>query len=68
MSSQQQLQELQKPQDLIEEKILHLRTAKVTETDAAIIFKIGSDIAKAERERDKVIQEIAQLNQQNPTS
>ena len=67
MPSQHQLKELKKLQDLIEEKILHLRTAKVTETDAAIIFKIGSDIAKSERERDKVAQEIAQLNQQQPT-
>ena len=67
MSSQHQLNELQKLQELLEEKILHLRTAKVTETDAAIIFKIGSDIAKAEKERDKVAQEIAQLNQQQPT-
>ncbi|MBE9211926.1 CHAT domain-containing protein [Plectonema cf. radiosum LEGE 06105] len=68
MSSQQQINELQKLQDLIEEKILHLRSAKVTETDAAIIFKIGSDIAKAQKERDKVAQEIAQLNQQKPIS
>ena len=45
MSAHHKLKELQKLQDLIEEKILHLRTAKVTETDAAIIFKIGSDIA-----------------------
>ena len=67
MSAHHKLKELQKLQDLIEEKILHLRTAKVTETDAAIIFKIGSDIAKSERERDKVAQEIAQLNQQQTT-
>lgn len=66
MPSHQQIKELLKLQDLIEEKILHLRTAKVTETDAAIIFKIGSDITKAEKERDKVAQEIAKLNQQQP--
>ncbi|MCJ8281444.1 MAG: CHAT domain-containing protein [Rivularia sp. ALOHA_DT_140] len=67
MTSNHQLNKLQKIQDLLEEKILHLRTAKVTETDAAIIFKIDNEITKAEAERDKVAEEIAQLNQQQPT-
>lgn len=64
MPSQQQLQELQKLYELLEEKILRLRTAKAIETSAAVIFQLEKQIQEAEAERDKVTQEIAQLNQQ----
>ncbi|MGF1676163.1 MAG: CHAT domain-containing protein, partial [Rivularia sp. (in: cyanobacteria)] len=68
MSSQQQINELQKLSDLLEEKILRLRTAKAIETSAAVIFQVDKQIQEAEAERDKITQEIAQLNQQKYTS
>ena len=44
MPSQQQLQELQKLYELLEEKILRLRTAKAIETSAAVIFQLEKQI------------------------
>ena len=67
MSSPHQLNELQKIQYLLQEKILRLRTAKAIETSAAVIFQLDKQIQEAEAEKDKVAQEIAQLNQQQPS-
>ena len=67
MSSQHQLKGLQKLQGFLEEKILSIRTAKAIETSAAVIFQLEKHIQEAEIERDKVAQEIAQLNQQQPS-
>lgn len=64
MSSPHLHNELQKLQDLLEEKILRLRTAKAIETSAAVIFQLDKQIQEAQAEQDKVSQEIAQLNQQ----
>ncbi|WP_268807223.1 hypothetical protein [Calothrix rhizosoleniae] len=41
MSSQQQLNELQKLSNLLEEKIIRLRTAKAIATNAAVIFQLS---------------------------
>ncbi len=60
-----QCEELQKILDLVEEKILHLRMAKVTQTDALAIFKVEKDIEEAEAERDKIKQEIENKNISN---
>ncbi|WP_414620148.1 CHAT domain-containing protein [Calothrix sp. CCY 0018] len=68
MPSHHKLNELQKIQDLLEDKIIRLRTAKAIETSAAVIFQLDKQIQEAERERDKVTQEIAQLNKQKYTS
>jgi hypothetical protein len=67
MPSHHRLNELQKLHELLEEKILRLRTAKAIETNAAVLFQLEKQIQEAEAERDKVTQEIAQLNQQQPT-
>ena len=67
MSSTHQLKELQKLQDLLQEKIIRLRTAKVIETSAAVIFQLEKHIQETQTEKDKVAQEIAQLNQQQPS-
>ena len=55
-------EELQKLVDFLEEKILHLRMAKVTETDALAIFKVEKQIEAAEAERDSIKQEIENQN------
>lgn len=55
-------EELQKLVDLLEEKILHLRMAKVTQTDALGIFKVEKQIEEAEKERDEIKQEIENQN------
>lgn len=64
MPSPHQRNDLQKLQNLLQEKILRLRTAKAIETNAAVIFQLDKQIQETEIERDKVAQEIAQLNQQ----
>ena len=66
MSSPHQRNDLQKLHNLLEEKILRLRTAKAIETSAAVIFQLDKQIQEAQAEKDKVTQEIAQLNQQQP--
>ncbi|MDJ0799768.1 MAG: hypothetical protein QNJ51_23655 [Calothrix sp. MO_167.B12] len=55
-------EELQKLLDLLEEKIMCLRVAKVTETDALAIFKVEKQIESAEAERDQIKQEIENQN------
>ncbi|WP_088242757.1 hypothetical protein [Calothrix rhizosoleniae] len=55
-------EELQKLLDLLEEKIMCLRVAKVTETDALAIFKVEKQIQEAEAERDLIKQEIDNQN------
>jgi hypothetical protein len=55
-------EELQKLIDFLEEKILHLRMAKVIETDALAIFKMEKQIEEAELERDSIKQEIENQN------
>lgn len=54
--------ELQKLYDLLDEKIVRLRTARITETDAAILFRLDKQIEEAETERDKIAQEIDNLD------
>lgn len=51
-------EDLQKLVDFLDEKILHLRMAKVTQTDALAIFKAEKQIEEAEAERDSIKQEI----------
>lgn len=53
---QNQLDELQKLCNLLDEKILFLRTAKVTEADPVVLFKLDKNIEEAEAERTKVAQ------------
>lgn len=53
-----QSQELQKLLELEEKKIIHLRVAKVTQTDALSIFKIEKQIEEAQAECDRIKQEI----------
>lgn len=60
-----QREKLQKLLDLQEEKILHLRIAKVTQTDPSVTFKVKTDIEEAEAERDKIKQEIENKNISN---
>ncbi len=67
MSSPHKRNDLQKLQDLLEEKILRLRTAKAIETSAEVIFKLDKEIQETQAEKDKVTQEITQLNQQQPS-
>ena len=67
MPSPYKLKELQKLHDLLQEKIIRLRTAKAIETSAAVIFQLDKQIQETEIERDKVAQEITQLNQQQPS-
>ncbi|MDJ0675775.1 MAG: hypothetical protein QNJ36_10405, partial [Calothrix sp. MO_167.B42] len=55
-------EELQKLFDLLEEKIMCLRVAKVTETDALAIFKVEKQIQEAEAEREQIKQEIENQN------
>ena len=55
-------EELQKLVDFLEEKILHLRMAKGTETDALAIFKVEKQIEAAEAKRDSIRQEIENQN------
>lgn len=55
-------EELQKLLDLLEEKIIYLRVAKVTETDALAIFRVEKQIEEAEAEREKIQQEIESQN------
>lgn len=55
-------EELQKLLDLLEEKIMCLRVAKVTETDALAIFKMEKQIEEAEAERDRIKLEIENQN------
>ena len=57
-----QCEELQKILDLLEEKIIHLRVAKVTQTDALGIFKIEKQIEEAQVECDRIKQEIENQN------
>ncbi|WP_248277418.1 hypothetical protein [Brasilonema octagenarum] len=56
-----QREELQKLLDLLEEKILFLQTAKVTAIDAVALFSLHKQIEEAEGERDKIIQQIDNL-------
>ncbi|MBE9211927.1 hypothetical protein IQ247_04190 [Plectonema cf. radiosum LEGE 06105] len=55
-------EELQKLLDLLDEKILHLRMAKVTQTDALALFKLEKDIDNAQAEQDRIKQEIENQN------
>ncbi len=57
-----QRNDLQKLLDLQEKKIMCLRVAKVTETDALGIFKIDKQIEEAQAERDRIKQEIENQN------
>ncbi len=66
MMPSHQLNQLQQLHDLLEDKIIRLRTAKAIETSAAVIFQLDKQIQEAEVEKYKVTQEIAQLNQQKP--
>jgi hypothetical protein len=58
---QRRRDELQKLYDLLDEKILRLRTARIIETDAAIVFRLDKQIEEAEIEREKIAQEIDNL-------
>ena len=57
-----QCEDLQKLLELQEEKIIHLRVAKVTQTDALSIFKIEKQIEEAQAECDRIKQEIENQN------
>ncbi len=56
-----QHEELQKQYKLLDEKILRLRTARIIETDALVLFKLDNQINEAEEERRKIAQEIDNL-------
>ncbi len=53
-----QRDELQKLCDLLDEKILHLRTSKIIATDPLVIFQLEKEIEKAEAERSLITQQI----------
>jgi hypothetical protein len=57
-----QHEELQKLYDLLDEKILRLRTARIIETDALVLFKLDKQIEAEEEERRKIAQEIDNLD------
>jgi len=59
MNQGEKLQELL---DLINQKIVHLRIAKVSETDALAIFRVEKQIESAQAERDRIKQEIENQN------
>lgn len=54
-------EELQKLCELQDEKILRLRTARIIETDALVLFKLDKQIEAEEEERRKIAQEIDNL-------
>lgn len=56
-----QRQRLQELCDLLDEKIIHLRTAKVTATDPRVTFSLDKEIEETVAERDRVVQEIENL-------
>ncbi|MBW4627047.1 MAG: hypothetical protein KME49_16455 [Brasilonema octagenarum HA4186-MV1] len=59
---QRRRDELQKLYDLLNEKIVRLRTARIIETDAAIIFRLDKQIEEAQTEHDKIAQQIDSLD------
>lgn len=60
---QRRRDELQKLSELLDEKIIRLRTAKVTETNPAVIFQLDKQIEEAELEHNQVVKQIEALNQ-----
>ncbi|BAY49128.1 hypothetical protein SAMD00079811_67570 [Scytonema sp. HK-05] len=58
MNQHEKLQELY---DLLDEKILHLRKARIIETDPLVLFKLDKQIEAEEEERRKIVQEIDNL-------
>ncbi|MBP5973182.1 hypothetical protein HW132_10660 [Brasilonema sp. CT11] len=60
---QRRRDELQKLYDLLNEKIVRLRTARIIETDAAILFRLDKQIEEAQTEHDKIAQQIDSLDQ-----
>jgi hypothetical protein len=56
-----QHEELQKLYDLLDEKILHLRKARIIETDPLVLFKLDKQIEAEEEERRKIAQQIDNL-------
>ncbi|WP_211178670.1 hypothetical protein [Brasilonema octagenarum] len=59
---QRRRDELQKLYDLLNEKIVRLRTARIIETDAAILFRLDKQIEEAQTEHDKIAQQIDSLD------
>lgn len=58
----------QKIIDQLDEKIIQLRTAKVSETNAAVKFQLETQIQEARAEKDQIIQDIedeAKRNKRN---
>ncbi|MBW4594100.1 MAG: hypothetical protein KME46_14555 [Brasilonema angustatum HA4187-MV1] len=47
---------------LLNEKIVCLRTARIIETDAAILFRLDKQIEEAQTEHDKIAQQIDSLD------
>ncbi|WP_414585597.1 tetratricopeptide repeat protein [Scytonema sp. PCC 10023] len=58
MNQREQLQELY---DLLEEKIVRLRKARIIETDPLVLFKLDKQIEAEEEERRKIAQQIDNL-------
>lgn len=59
--AQRQINELQKLIELLNKKILHLRTSRITAIDPGAIFSIDTQLEELEAERSKVQQEIEDL-------
>ncbi len=59
---QKQHEEQQKLLDLINEKVMSLRTSRIIETDSAAIFRIDKQIEELKAHRDEVKQEIKELD------
>jgi inactive STAND len=56
------LDELQKLCDLLDEKILHLREAKIREANHLVRFQLNKEIEEAEAERCKIIWQIENVD------
>lgn len=57
-----QRDELEKQYNLLDEKIVRLRTARIIETDAATLFKLDKQIEAAEAERKQIELQIDNLD------
>ncbi len=58
MSQHKKIQELY---DLVDEKILRLRKARILETDPLVLFKLDNQIEAEEEERRKIAQQVDNL-------
>ena len=61
---QQKLDKLRGAYDLLSEKIVRLRRARIIETDTAVLFKFDMQLREIEEERQRLEQEISDLERE----